>query len=360
MFRDSAPFRWPASLLALSLALLLVPPSPALAGKKKAEKDAERAATVAAPEATLAKARELLEADRPEEAVAVLDRYLEDRPKSAEGLLLRSTARIMTGELEAGRADLERSLDLDPTQRQGWLNLGAVHLADKRYADALKAFQKAEKLQPEAPENDLNIGAVLLLMGELEPASERFTSYLKGGVGGSAEGYYLVATNYAMAGYAALAVQHLKRAIALEERIRLRVRTDPNFADLRNRPELRELLATDPWRPPPGSYVASRTFDAPYRAGDGQLLKAVLDTLQLSSLPFDSRVEVTDDWALIWGDVRIKVTHGEEGRGKVEVSAEADRFTPTEWRERLKLLFGGIQQRLTVLKLRRLQRSQPG
>lgn len=346
---------WLASLLALLLVLLLVPSPSALAAKKKGKKPPQPAAATAA---TLAEARELLEADRPAEAESLLNGYLGERPKSAEALLLRSTARIMSGELEAGRADLERCLDLDPDQRQGWLNLGAVHVAERRYDEALRAFERAERLQPEAPENDLNIGAVLLLTGALEPASERFAAYLEGGAGKSAEGYYLVATNYAMAGYAALAIRHLKRAIELEERIRLRVRTDPNFFELRDRPELQQLLATDPWRPAPGAYVASRTFDAPYRRGEGRLLRAVLDTLQLSSLPFDSRVEVTDGWALIWGDLRIKVTHGdEEGRGKVEVSAEPDRFTPAEWRERLKLLFDGIHRRLVVMKLKE---PQPG
>ena len=336
------------------LTLLLVPSSSALAAKKKGKKMQPPAATAA----TLAEAQELLEADRPEEAESRLDRYLKQRPKSAEALLLRSTARIMLGDLEAGRADLERSLDLDPDQRQGWLNLGALHVAAQRYGEALDAFDRAERLRPGAPENDLNIGAVLLLKGELEPASERFAAYLGSRAGKSAEGYYLVATNYAMAGYAALAVQHLKRAIELEERIRLEVRTDPNFSELRRRPELQRLLVTDPWRPPAGAYAAARTFDTPYEGGQGRLLRAVLDTLQLSSLPFDSRVEVTDGWALIWGDLRIKVTHGdEEGRGKVEVTAEADRFTPTEWRERLKLLFEGIQRRLVVMELKN---RQPG
>lgn len=345
---------WLASLLALSLMLLLVPSPSALAAKRKGKKPQPEAATAA----TLAEARELLEADRPEEAASLLDGYLGERPKSAEALLLRSTARIMLGELEAGRADLERCLDLDPEQRQGWLNLGAIHVAERRYNEALKAFERAERLQPEAPENDLNIGAVLLLAGELEPASERFATYLEGGAGKSADSYYLVATNYAMAGYAALAVRHLKRAIELEERIRLQVRTDPNFAELRSQPELQRLLATDPWRPAPGAYVASRTFDAPYQRGEGRLLRAVLDTLQLASLPFDSRVEVTDGWALIWGDLRIKVTHGdEEGQGKVEVSAEPERFTPAEWRERVKLLFDGIHRRLVVMKLKE---PQPG
>lgn len=346
-------FRLASTLVSLVVSVLLAFSGPAQAAKKKGE---ARLSDAELP-AKLAEARELLEADRPGEAEAVLDRVLDQRPKTAEALLLRSTARIMLGELDRGRADLERSLELDGLQRQGWLNLGAMEIAEQRWDRALEAFEAAEALDPEAPENDLNIGAVLLLQGKLEAASGRFASYLGGGASDSAQGYYLVATNYALAGYAALAVEHLEEAIGLDERIRLQVRTDPNFTALRERPELQRLLTTDSWRPVPGSYTASRTFGAPYQAGDGRLLKAVLDTLQLASVPFDSRVEVTSEWALIWGEMRIKVTHGPEGQGRVEVSAEADRFTPAEWRDRLQLLFEGIQHRLVMMDLRQ---TRPG
>jgi len=322
---------------------ILVPADPACAAQ---ETGADSGAEAPSPE--LAQARELLEAQRPAEALPGLDRYLKRRPKSAEALLLRSTAHIMLGELEAGRRDLKRSLDLDPEQREAWLNLGAIAISEQQYDQAQKAFEKAEALSPGAPENDLNLGAVLLLRGKLEPASERFSSYLDSEAGDSSQGYYLVATNYALAGYAALALEHLKRAVELDERARLRARTDANFSELERRPEFRRLMATDAWRPPPGYYVASRTYETPYQGGKGDLLKAVLDTLQIESLPFDPRVEVTSDWALIWGEVRIKVTHGPEDRGKVELSAAPDRFTPAEWRQRVETLFEGILRQLVV------------
>lgn len=320
-----------------ALALLLLAPSAAGAAKNE-ERNAAR----------LAQARELIEAERPEEALEVLDQHLRRQPDSAEGLLLRSTAHIMLGDVEAGRRDLERSLKLDPGQRQGWLNLGALALARQDHDRALEAFEKAEELDPGAAENDLNIGAVLLLRGDLRAASERFAEYLEGGAGSRSEGYYLVATNYAMAGYAALALEHLERAIELDERARLNARTDPNFAGLRDRTRFQHLMNTDLWRPAPGDYTASRTFETPYRGGEGPLLKAVLDTLQLEGIPFDSRVEVTQDWALIQGEMRIKVSRGPEDRGLVEVSAEADRFSPTQWRDRLKTLFDGIRRNLLL------------
>lgn len=278
------------------------------------------------------RAQELVDTEQPGEALKLLNRHLKRNPEDAAALLVRSTARFMTGEVEAGRKDLERSLDLDPSQRQGWLNLAALAVSEESYGDALAAFRRAEELDPSAPENDLNIGAVLLLQGQLEPASDRFGRYLSA-AGSSAEGYYLVASNYALAGYEALAAQHLRRAIELDERSRLRARTDPNFAALADAPRFRELLATDLYEPPAGAHRAARSYGVAFDGGRGPLLPAVLDTLQLTGRSFDPRVEVTERWALIWSDLRIKLSDRADGHGLVELSAPAERFTPAEWQD---------------------------
>lgn len=293
----------------------------------------------------LAKAQELVDAERPEEALELLEPLLADQPADAEALLLRSTARLMLGERKAGRADLDRVLRLDPNQRRAWLNRAALDLAEHDYAGALEAFQRAETLAPGAPDNDLNIGAVLLLQGQLRPASERFARYLEASPG-SSDAFYLVATNYAVAGYEALAIEHLRRAVDLDELARLRARTDPNFADLRDNPRFGSLLNVDSYRPPEGAYTASDTFEVPYDPEGGALLDAVIYTLQLAARPFDPRVEVTDAWAVVRGDFRVKISNTLGSRGLVQVSAPAGSFTPAEWRARTEELFRGIRVRL--------------
>lgn len=298
------------------------------------------------PSEAVAQAGELLDAGRAEEALARLDGYLARRPDDAEALFLRSTARFLLGDNDGGAADLSRSLELDPAQRQGWLHLGALAIANESYDEALEAFGQAERLAPGEPDNDLNIGAVHLLAGRLEPATRRFKEYLEQGEP-AAESFYLVATNYALAGYAALAVEHLGRAVELNERFRLKAKTDPNFLDLSRHPSFERLMVTDVYQPPPGAYREEHVFAAPYGERGAPLLTAVLDTLQLAGVPFDPAVEVTPAWALIWGEIRIKVAPGpEDGQGTVELSAPADRMAPGEWQRRVAELLAGIEERL--------------
>ena len=299
------------------------------------------AVPAAAAEGGPAAAGELIEAGRPEAAVELLDRWLAANPEDADALLLRSTARFVLGEMEAGQADLTRALEIDPALRQGWLNQAALALAGDDHEAALEAFRRAEQLDPAAADNSLNIGAVLLLQGRLDEASRRFESYLAASAG-VAEASYLVATNYAMAGYVGLSLGHLRRAIALDERSRLRARNDPNFSGLAANAQFQQLLVVDGYQPPPGSHRAARRFEAAYGGGpEGPLLRAVLDALQISGKPYDPRIELTPDWALIWSDMRIKVS-ALDGGGEVLLSAPATRFTPEEWRRASESLFRQI------------------
>lgn len=296
-------------------------------------------------EPQLAQARELLEAGNADSALALLDRVVKRDSSNAEALLLRSTAHFVLGEDKAGRRDLKRALEADPGLRQAWLNSAALNLADQDYDAALEDFKRAEQLDPEATDNDVNIGAVLLLRGDLDAANERFQRYLSLN-SGSAGATYLVASNYAMAGYAGLAIENLQRAIALDEKTRLRARTDPNFAALETQPRFQDLLLNDTYRPPEGNYMAARSFEVPFSGADKRLLRAVVDALQIAGQPFDRRVEVTPGWALIWAEFRIKVSDDDEGKGLVQISAPPESFSPTQWRQRTDEFFRQVDIQL--------------
>ncbi len=288
----------------------------------------------------------MLDAGQAQEALALLERFeANDRATTARKLLLRSTALFMLGRIEPGKRDLEEALSKDPRLRQAWLNRAALDISEGRLDRALEALEKARALDPQAPDTELNIGAVLLMQGKTADAEPYLKRYLAA-TGDSAEAWYLVATNYALAGQAASAVEHLGRAVAIDERIRLRARTDANFSQLADDAGFQRLLTVESYRIPAGSHATFRTYEAPYLAGEGKLLPAVLDALQLSAEPFDRQIEVTPDWALIWGEIRIKVRKDDREGGRVELTAPRERFTDAEWRARAAKLLTEIAVQL--------------
>ena len=187
---------------------------------------AAAASVAAAATDAVPHAQELVDAGRLDEAAELLEKHLRRSQRDAQAHLLLSTVRFLEGDRDRGRARLDRALELDPTLRQAWLNRAALDLSERRLDEALTALYKARDLDPSAIDNALNIGAVLVLRGRLSEASEQFGAYLTQ-TANSAEAYLLVASNYALGGYSALAVEHLRRAIATDERMRRRARTDP-------------------------------------------------------------------------------------------------------------------------------------
>lgn len=315
------------------------------------------AAPAGAAEERLARAQALLDDGRPAAALEALAPLLRRDPDDAEALLLRSTARFMEGSTEEGRADLERVLEIAPDLRQAWLNRAGLDVAEEHYDRALEALERARDLDPSALDNHLNLGAVLLLQGRLPEATEHFRSYLDA-AGGSAEAHYLVATNYAGRGYARLAVENLRSAVEADEGFRLRARTDPNFQAIAEAPELRELFETDLHPPGKDDRVTRRSYPVAYAQGEGPLLSAVLEALRRAGEPFDPRVEVTPRWALVHGELRVKVYDqpGADGgtEGVVTISAPSEDFTREEWGERVDRLLEAVE-----VGLLRRSRSEP-
>lgn len=276
-------------------------------------------------------------------ALELLEEVMNKGKPSAEALLLRSTALIMAGNAPKGFKDLERALEIDPTLRQGWLNLAGLEIAEQRYDAAYEALEKARDLAPEEPDNQLNMGAVMALQGKIDEASEHFDRYVEMSAG-SAQSHYLVATNYALAGREHEAVAHLRRAVELDERLRLRARSDERFLGLESS-EYQRLLSTDVYEPPADAHTAAAAFDEPYRRKEPKLVYAVLDALKAESLPYDPTVEATQDWALIWSpDMRIKLFTQQDGSGVVQVTAPNEVFTEDKWAERTQTLFRKIYE----------------
>ena len=322
------PRRFVPGWMVLSLFLLATPLLAAEPGSKLAEK--------------LSKAQALLEGGRPEAAMEILDGVLARGKPDAEALLLRSSGRIMLGNLSGGIDDLRRATQVDPSLRQAWLNLAGIEIAQRRFESGYEALLEAQKLDPSAPDNDANLGAVLLMLGKSGEASGHFARYLEQ-EGASADAYYLVASNYALAGMADPAVDHLRQAILLNERLRVRARSDERFLSL-DAPEYDRLVVSDLYQPPADAFTAAAAFKVRYDVQDNRLLYAVLGALRSLQIEYDPAIESTERWALVWADLRIKVTNQSNGTGVVHLSAPADRYTTDSWQRVSQRLFQTIHQ----------------
>ena len=326
--RPASARRRAAALAAALLPVLAFLALPAFAAKED-------------PLQLLASARARLDRGDAAAALPILDKLVKQEPKLAIAWQQRATARLMTGDLAGGKSDLDRAVALDPALRQAWLDRAAVAVSEERYDAALADFQKARDLDPADADGHLNVGALELLVGQLDAAAQSFQRYLAARPG-DAQAHYLVARNYALGGYAGLAIQTLQQAIALDERVRAAARADANFAEVAENPRFVELLRVDGFRPAAGSWTARRTFEGSYGAGRGPLLPSTLDALHALREAYEGRVEVTPEWALVWGGMRIKLYDDAQGAGVVELVAPPDRFAAAEWQQKSDRLLTSI------------------
>jgi tetratricopeptide (TPR) repeat protein len=285
-------------------------------------------------------AQRALDAADPAQAVRLLK-----KPATAGEFLARSTAHLLLGEEADGRRDLDRALELDPALRQGWLNRAGLAIADGKFDAAYADLLRARELDPAAIDNDLNLGAVELLRGRLEPAMERFRAHVARAPSG--EAHYLVATNLARAGYAALAAESLAQAMASDERFRARARADANFAAVAASPAFRDLLSR-PLPPRSGAAVTQQVFAEPYDIDSARLINAAIDGLRDAGEPVETLVEVTEGWSLIWaGGLTAKIEPDTASKGS-RVTLSGVSANPTDWNARTERLFRAIAVRLAT------------
>ena len=293
----------------------------------------------------LEQAQALLETEQVDQALQLLDRLLQKNKNHAEAYLLRSTGRIMNGDVRGGLADLKKALRVDPNLRQGWLNLAGLEIAQGRFQEAQEALEKAQEIDPGASDNALNLGAVVLMQGRRSEAAGYFDRYLQQEKG-TAEAHYLVAGNYALAGLPENAVEHLRQAVEKNERMRLRARNDERFLAL-DHPAYQQLLNTDAYVLPPNAHTVAAAFRVPYDQKTNRLVYAVLEALRRQKIRYDPNVEATAGWALIWGEqLRIKVSNQSNGTGVVRLSAPAEQFSKDAWHRQSQALFKVIHEQL--------------
>jgi tetratricopeptide (TPR) repeat protein len=118
----------------------------------------------------------------------------------------------------------------DPKSSSIYMNLGTALFARKKYEDATVAYQHALRLDPEVFERHGNFGVMLQ-----ERSIEDRAKY-----------HFYLAKLYAKNKRPELALQYLRKAVEEGFKEKKRLVEEPEFAEMQELPEFKELIALQP------------------------------------------------------------------------------------------------------------------
>jgi tetratricopeptide (TPR) repeat protein len=156
------------------------------------------------------------------------------------------------------------ALRVDPKYSEAVNNLGTVYYAKKSYRRAISQYKKALRLTPEAASVWSNLGTGYFARKDYEHAAEAWQTALKldpevfesrsthgvllqeRSVEERAKYHYYMAQTYAKAGQNDRAVQYIRKALEEGFKERKKIEDDPAFASIKDLPEFKELMASEP------------------------------------------------------------------------------------------------------------------
>lgn len=168
------------------------------------------------------------------------------------------------GQLDRAKADYEHAVKLNPRYAEARNNIGTVYYAYKSYRRAIAAYKKAIEIMPQSASFHKNLGTAYfarkqdkLCMVEYQEAlridPDVFENHSPFGVvledsnvADRARYYYSLAKLNAKAGRNDVAIQYLKKALEDGFHDKKKLEQDPEFQAMRDLPEFKELLASEP------------------------------------------------------------------------------------------------------------------
>ncbi len=124
----------------------------------------------------------------------------------------------------------KKAIRMNPDSASVWSNLAMAYFSRKDDVHAQEAFQKALMLDPDVFEHRSSQG--ILLQERSVTERSKFHFYL--------------AHTYAKAGRNELALQYIRKALEEGFKERKKIEEDPVFASMRELPEFKELMASEP------------------------------------------------------------------------------------------------------------------
>src|SRR5579859_6720458 len=167
-------------------------------------------------------------------------------------------------DLNTAQKYYERAVKTDPQYSEAINNLGTIYYTRKSYRRAINEYKKALRIAPESASAWANLGSAYFARKNFETASEAYQHALtldpevfeRHGTTGStvqersvvdrAKFYYYLARTYAKAGRNADAIIYIRKALEEGFKEREKFTQEPEFAGLRDDPEFKQLMATEP------------------------------------------------------------------------------------------------------------------
>lgn len=181
-------------------------------------------------------------------------------------IILNKTGIAYHQMLQLGEAEkyYRLALHVDSKYSEAVNNLGTIYYAKKSYRRAISQYKKALRINPESASIWSNLAMGYFSRNDSEHAQEALQMALKldpevfehrssqgvllqeRSVGERSKFHYYLAHTYAKAGRIDLALQYIRKALEEGFKERKKIQEDPAFAEMRELPEFKELLASEP------------------------------------------------------------------------------------------------------------------
>jgi tetratricopeptide (TPR) repeat protein len=166
-------------------------------------------------------------------------------------------------QLDLARKQYERAIRLNPKYSEAINNLGTVYYAKKSYRRASSQYMKALRINPNSASVLSNLGTAYFARKKYKEAADTYEQALKldpevfehrstqgvllqeRSVEERAKFHYYLAKTYAKAGAVERALIYIRKAIEEGFKEKKKFEEDPEFSELRELPEFKQLMAME-------------------------------------------------------------------------------------------------------------------
>ena len=129
--------------------------------------------------AELAKANNLMQQNRVDEMLAVVEAAVHRNPDCFEAWDALSNARAVAGDSAGAKRAAQKGTQLAPKNADAWLSLGNVLIWERRYQDAIEPLEKSIALKPRFGEAYLALGDCRKALRDSAGAAEAYREALR-------------------------------------------------------------------------------------------------------------------------------------------------------------------------------------